>query len=300
MGRCTTLMTDMVNEFTSLQGTMGRYYAEHDGEDPVVAKAMDDYYKPRFAGDELPDHVISQSLAIADRLDTLTGIFAIGQLPTGAKDPFALRRASLSVLRIIIEQELDLDLKALITEAAKHHDKSIKAKDAIDSVFDYMLERLNNYYQDQDITADVRDAVLSLKPSRPLDIHNRIHAVSEFRKLDAAESLAAANKRIGNILKKVESKIAAKVNAKLLQDDAEKALNDKLNTLQDTVQTAINEARYQDALNELANLREPVDKFFDDVMVMADDKKLKNNRVALLNQLHGLFMQVADISRLQG
>ena len=163
-----------------------------------------------------------------------------------------------------------------------------------------MLERLNSYYQDQNITADVRDAVLSLKPSKPLDIHNRIYAVSEFRKLEAAESLAAANKRIGNILKKVEGKIANKVNSKLLQDDAEKVLNDKLNTLTDTVQTAINEARYQDALNELANLREPVDKFFDDVMVMADDEKLKNNRIALLNQLHSLFMQVADISRLQG
>ena len=197
-------------------------------------------------------------------------------------------------------QGLDLDLKALISEAANYHDKGIKANDAIDAVFDYMLERLNNYYHDQNISADVRDAVLSLKPCRPLDIHNRVYAVTEFRKLDAAESLAAANKRIGNILKKVEGKIADKVDKTLLQDDAEKVLNDKLDTLQDTVQTAINETRYQDALNQLADLREPVDKFFDDVMVMTDDEALKNNRIALLNQLHSLFMQVADISRLQG
>lgn len=294
------LMTDMVYEFTDLQGTMGRYYAEHDGEDPVVANALDDYYKPRFSGDDLPDHPVSQALAIADRLDTLTGIFAIGQLPTGARDPFALRRAALGVLRIIIEQNLDLDLKALITEAAGYHDKSIKANDAIDAVFDYMLERLNNYYHDQGISADVRDAVLSLKPCRPLDIHNRVFAVTEFRKLDAAESLAAANKRIGNILKKVEGKIAQSVDSKLLQEAAETALNDKLDTLKGTVQTAINEARYQDALYQLADLRDNVDTFFDDVMVMTDDEALKNNRIALLNQLHGLFMQVADISRLQG
>jgi len=294
------LMTDMVFEFTDLQGTMGRYYASHDGEDPVVANALDDYYKPRFSGDELPDHVISQSLAIADRLDTLTGIFAIGQTPTGAKDPFALRRAALGVLRIIIEQKLDLDLKVLISKAASHHDKSIKADKTVNAVFDYMLERLNSYYQDQNISADVRDSVLSLKPAKPLDIDQRIHAVSEFRKLDAAESLAAANKRIGNILKKVKGKLPEKVNNKLFQDDAEKTLNDNLVTLKDTVQAAINEARYQDALNQLADLHEPVDKFFDDVMVMADDEALKNNRIALLNQLHGLFMQVADISRLQG
>ncbi|MGD8483844.1 MAG: glycine--tRNA ligase subunit beta [Thioalkalispiraceae bacterium] len=294
------LMTDMVFEFTDLQGVMGRYYAENDGEDPVIANALDDYYKPRFAGDELPDHPVSQALAIADRLDTLTGIFAIGQLPTGTKDPFALRRAALGVLRIIIEQKLDLDLYSLIQQAANNHDKSIKASDAVDAVFDYMLERLNAYYKDQDISADVRDAVLSLRPHKPLDIHNRVYAVTEFRKHHAAESLAAANKRIGNILKKVSGKIADQVDENLLQDAAEKTLNDKLNTLKDTVQNAINEARYHDALNELASLRESVDSFFDDVMVMTDDEALKNNRIALLNQLHGLFMQIADISRLQG
>jgi len=293
------LMTDMVCEFTSLQGTMGRYYANHDGEDPIVANALDDYYKPRFAGDELPDHVISQSLAIADRLDTLTGIFAIGQMPTGTKDPFALRRAALGVLRIIIEKRLDVDLKALISQAASYHDKGINAEKSIDSVFDYMLERLNNYYQDQDITADVRDAVLSLKPAKPLDIDQRIHAVNAFRKLDAAESLAAANKRMSNILKKITGKLPNKVNDKLLQDDAEKTLSNVLNTVKDTVQKAINDARYQDALSELSTLRKPVDQFFDDVMVMADDEKLKNNRIALLNQLHCLFMQIADISKLQ-
>ena len=294
------LMTNMVFEFTDLQGIMGRYYAKHDGEAIEVANALDDYYKPRFAGDSLPDHSVSQALAIADRLDTLTGIFAIGQLPTGAKDPFALRRASLGVLRIIIEQKLDLDLKSLIQHAAEQHDASIKATQAVDAVFDYMLERLNSYYQDQGISPDVRDAVLSIKPVKPLDIDHRMHAVNDFRKLDAAESLAAANKRIGNILKKVDGHLPAQVDESLLQEAAEQNLFKRLQSLADSVQSAINNAQYPVALNQLADLREDVDHFFDKVMVMADDEKLKQNRIALLNQLHGLFMQIADISRLQG
>lgn len=293
------LMTDMVYEFTELQGIMGRYYANHDGEPAEVANALDDYYKPRFAGDELPDTITSQSLAIADRLDTLTGIFAIGQSPTGDKDPFALRRAALGVLRIIIEQKLDLDLHALLVDAASQHDKAIKADKSVEDVFDYMLDRLNAYYKDHGIRHDVSDAVLSLQPHVPLDIDQRIHAVTKFRELPAAESLAAANKRIGNILKKVEGKLPEKIDAKLLQDDAEKAFYEQLTTLDTKVQADIDKSDYQSALTELSNLRDNIDQFFDKVMVMVDDDKLKNNRIALLNRLHGLFMQVADISRLQ-
>lgn len=294
------LMTDMVFEFTELQGVMGRYYANHDGEPAEVAKALDDYYKPRFAGDDLPSTITSQSLAIADRLDTLTGIFAIGQVPTGDKDPYALRRAALGVLRIIIEQKLDLDLHTLIKQAAVQHDKSTKAINAVDAVFGFMLDRLNAYYKDQGVRHDISDAVLSLQPHHPLDIDQRIHAVTAFGKLPAADSLAAANKRIGNILKKFDGKLPEKVDTTLLEDDAEKAFFTQLNTLDTKVQADIDKADYKTALTELSNLRENVDNFFDKVMVMAEDEKLKNNRIALLNRLHSLFMQVADISRLQG
>lgn len=293
------LMTEMVGEFPGLQGIMGRYYAEHDGENTEVATALEDYYKPKFAGDTLPQSITSQSLAIADRLDTLVGIFAIGQTPTGDKDPFALRRAALGVLRISIENKLDLDLLELIKLAVKQHDASINAAKAEVAVFDFVLDRLHAYYLDKGIRPDVLDAVISTKPTRPLDIDNRLLAVDAFRKLEAATSLAAANKRIGNILKKVEGKIADKVNEQLLQEDAEKELNTLLTKLDSKVQGLINKAKYQDALTELSTLRASVDQFFDDVMVMADDEKLKNNRIALLNKLHQLFIQIADISKLQ-
>ena len=293
------LMTEMVGEFPSLQGVMGRYYAENDGEQAEVATALEEYYKPKFSGDTLPQSVTSQSLAIADRLDTLVGIFAIGQTPTGDKDPFALRRAALGVLRIIIENNLDLDLLHLIKIAAEQHDASIKAHDAESAVFDFILDRLHAYYLDKGILPDVLDAVLSTKPSKPLDINNRLLAVDAFRQLSEAESLAAANKRIGNILKKVKGKLPNKVDQKLLQEDAEKDLFIKLTQLDDKVQTLIDATKYQDALAELSTLRKNVDQFFDDVMVMADDEKLKNNRIALLNKLHDLFLQIADISKLQ-
>ena len=293
------LMTEMVGEFGSLQGTMGRYYANHDGENAEVAAALEEYYKPKFAGDALPQSTTSRSLAIADRLDTLVGIFAIGQTPTGDKDPFALRRAALGVLRIIIESELDLDLSHLIKIAAKQHDTSIKASDAESGVLDFMLDRLNAYYLDKGIHPDVLDAVLSTKPTKPLDINNRLLAVDTFRKGAEAESLAAANKRIGNILKKIKGKLPSKIDKKLLQEEAEKKLSDVLTTLDDKVQSLIDDTKYQEALAELSTLREPVDAFFDDVMVMADDEALKNNRIALLNKLHNLFLQIADISKLQ-
>ena len=293
------LMTEMVGEFPSLQGVMGRYYAQHDGEAADVARALDEYYKPRFSGDDLPGTTTSQSLAIADRLDTLVGIFAIGQTPTGDKDPFALRRAALGVVRIIIEKQLDLDLLHLVKIAAEQHEKTIKAHEAEIAVFDFMLDRLNAYYLDKGIHPDVLDAVLSTKPTRPLDFNNRLLAVDAFRQLAAAESLAAANKRIGNILKKVEGQLPEEINENLFQETAEKNLYQTLTTLDDKVQTLIDQTKYQEALTELSALRETIDKFFDEVMVMAEDEKLKNNRIALLNKLHGLFIQVADISKLQ-
>jgi len=293
------LMTEMVGEFPSLQGVMGRYYANHDGENAEIATALEEYYKPKFSGDSLPQSITSQSLAIADRLDTLVGIFAIGQTPTGDKDPFALRRAALGVLRILIENKLDLDLLHLIKVAAAQHDISIKASDAEAGVLDFMLDRLHAYYLDKGIRPDVLDAVLSTKPTKPLDINNRLLAVDAFRQRAEAESLAAANKRISNILKKVKGDLPSKIDEKLLQENAEIELHQILTTLDDKVQSLIDSAKYQDALAELSTLRKSVDQFFDDVMVMADDEALKNNRIALLNKLRGLFLQIADISKLQ-
>ena len=293
------LMTEMVGEFGSLQGIMGRYYANLDGENAEVAQALEDYYKPKFSGDTLPQSITSQSLAIADRLDTLVGIFAIGQMPTGDKDPFALRRAALGVLRILIENELDLDLLHLIKIASKQHVSGIKPADAEPDVLEFMLDRLHAYYLDKGIRPDVLDAVISTKPTKPLDINNRLLAVDAFRQRAEAESLAAANKRIGNILKKIKGELPTNVDEKLLQEDAEKNLYKALTTLNDKVQSLIDDTKYQEALAELSTLRESVDQFFDGVMVMADDETLKNNRIALLNKLHGLFLQIADISKLQ-
>ena len=293
------LMTEMVGEFPSLQGIMGRYYAEHDGEDQAVAAAIDQHYRPRFAGDALPEGVISQSVALADRLDTLVGIFAIGQLPTGDKDPYALRRAALGVLRIMIENKVDLDLQELLTLAAKQFDKKTKADKAVEPVMEFIFDRLRAYYQEQGIRPDVLDAVTALKPARPVDINKRIHAVNSFRQLPEAESLAAANKRSGNILKKVEGKLPNKIKPTLLTEEAEQKLYQVLTELTDTVNPLLANSDYEPALQKLASLRNPVDTFFDDVMVMVEDVKLRDNRIALLNQLHGLFLQVADISRLQ-
>ena len=293
------LLTEMVGEFPNLQGIMGRYYALHDGETPAVAEAIDQHYRPRFAGDALPLGVISQAVALADRLDTLIGIFAIGQLPTGDKDPYALRRAALGVLRIMIESEIDLDLHQLLTQAAEQYDSAVTASRAIDPVMEFILDRLRAYYQEQGIRPDVLEAVTALKPVRPVDINQRIHAVNTFRQLPEAESLAAANKRSGNILKKVEGKLPDTIKPELLTEVAEQNLYQALTELAETVGPLIARSEYEPALQQLAGLRNPVDTFFDDVMVMVDDAQLRDNRIALLNQLHGLFLRVADISRLQ-
>lgn len=293
------LLAQMVFEFPELQGVMGRYYALHDGEPAEIAQALDEQYWPRFAGDRLPESSTGQVLAIADRLDTLVGIFAIGQLPSGDKDPFALRRAALGVLRILIECGIDLDLTELLSTAAQHFDPKLKAPAAIDGVFDFMMERLRAYYADAGITPDVFDAVRAQRPTRPLDFHARLHAVTEFRGLTEAASLAAANKRIGNILRKTEEAIPANINTSQLVDAAEQSLAKALDGLRDSVGAQFDRGDYTEGLKSLAALHEPVDLFFDNVMVMSDDAALRANRLALLQQLQALFLRVADLSRLQ-
>ena len=295
LGKC-DLITNMVFEFTELQGIMGRYYANHDGEAAEVATALDEQYMPRFAGDALPASKTGQILALAERLDTLAGIFGIGQKPTGAKDPFGLRRAALGALRLLIEKQLPLDLADLLDKAADNLTAQLGSKPATHETLDYILERLRGYYQEQGVGAAVVEAVAALKPTQPLDFERRVKAVAAFRQLTAAESLAAANKRISNILKKVDGELPQTVNADLLQLPAEQALAQAVQAQQDKVLPLFASGDYEAALLSLAELREPVDQFFDEVMVMADDVALKNNRLALLNSLRGLFLRVADLS----
>ncbi len=293
------LMSDMVGEFAELQGIMGRYYAQRDGETSAVADAMQQQYQPAFADDVIPASMTGKILSLADRLDTLLGIFAIGLKPTGSKDPYALRRAAIGVLRILIEGELDLDLKQLLSIAAEGLNDKADASKAVDETYAFIMERLRAYYKDKKIAGDVVDAVASVDPSRPLDFDQRVKAVTQFRALDAAEPLAAANKRIGNIIKKAKGSISDSVDSNVLVEDAEKALYQTVLTLSDTVSPLFAEAKYTEALSALAELRSDVDNFFDSVMVMADDEALKNNRLALLQQMRNLFLHVADLSRLQ-
>lgn len=298
LSRC-DLLSEMVNEFPELQGIMGRYYAAHDQEPGDIPAALDEMYMPRFAGDELPATVTGQALALAERIDTLVGIFGIGQLPTGSKDPFALRRAALGVVRILIESGLDLDLKQLSESATRAMGDRLTEKDTAQQVFVFIMERLRAYYQDQGIAHDTFDAVAELQPDRPLDFHQRIEAVTEFRKLAEAESLAAANKRISNILKKTDRQIQQQIDTSLLRESEEKALADKVAEMATITTPLFQQRAYTEALKSLAGLRQPVDDFFDHVMVMADDEALKNNRLALLNQLRNLFLHIADLSHLQ-
>ncbi|MBE9564819.1 MAG: glycine--tRNA ligase subunit beta, partial [Proteobacteria bacterium] len=292
------LMTDMVGEFASLQGVMGKCYAQRAGEADEVATAIDEQYKPRGASDDTAATTTGQILSISDKLDTLVGIFAIGQKPTGEKDPYALRRASLGVLRTIIERKLDLDLKELISTSASLLKDKVDASKVEQEVFDYIIERLRAYYLDRGITADVFDAVSALSPSRPLDFDKRIKAVSVFREMAEAESLAAANKRVGNILKKSAVDKTIAVDESLLSEDAEKNLFETLNLLSKAVEPLFDSGDYESALSKLSSLRDPVDAFFDSVMVMTDDEAIKNNRIALLNNMNQLFLRAADLSRL--
>ncbi|MCP5420766.1 MAG: glycine--tRNA ligase subunit beta [Gammaproteobacteria bacterium] len=293
------LLSQMVQEFPELQGIMGRYYAQHDGEAPEVAQAIREQYLPRYAGDELPTTATGRAIALADRLDTLMGIFAIGQIPSGASDPFALRRAALGVLRILIEGELALDLRKLLTHAARHFDPTLQADTVVEPVFDYILERLRGYYLEKNFSADSLEAVLACQPACPLDFDRRLRAVAQFRQLPEAASLAAANKRIRNILKSVDDTVSMQIRPDLLSEAAEQTLAGRLAELSAEVIPMMEAGSYSDALTRLAALRESVDGFFDQVLVMVDDPTLRENRLALLNELGGLFLRVADFSRLQ-
>jgi glycyl-tRNA synthetase beta chain len=293
------LLTLMVGEFPSLQGTMGRYYARAGGEPAAVATAMEEQYLPRHAGDALPETDCGRALAIADRLDTLVGIFAIGQKPSGVKDPFGLRRAAVGVLRILIEPPLELDLEHLLRSAAANLETRINAGRVVPEVFDYMMDRLRAYYADQGKGVDLVEAVWAQRPTRPSDFDRRVKAVDEFRRLPEAASLAAANKRIRNILRKAEQQLPPQPDLGLLQDPSERALAELVAEYAETVVPLFRAGRYTEALTRLAGLREPVDRFFDEVMVMCEDPQLRRNRLALLASLESLFLEVADLSRLQ-
>ena len=293
------LLASMVFEFPELQGVMGRYYALHDGEPLAVADAIAEHYLPRFAGDDLPVADTALAVALADRLDSLVGIFTIGQQPSGDKDPFALRRAALGVVRICIEKTLDLDLHALLLAAAATFDRQLDSAAAVDSVFTYIMDRLRGYYQERGVQVDLIDAVLATHPLRLLDIDRRIQACQAFRQLPEATSLAAANKRISNILKKTEQVIPDRVDPVRLTDAAEKQLAAELETMNAAVVPLLDAGDYTPALTRLAGLRNSVDAFFDQVMVMVDDDAIRANRLALLKSLRDLFLRVADLSRLQ-
>ena len=292
------LMTNMVFEFTDTQGVMGMHYARHDGEDEEVAVALNEQYMPRFAGDELPKSLVASAVALADKFDTLTGIFGIGQAPKGSADPFALRRAALGALRIIVEKNLPLDLEDLVKKSAALFGDKLTNQNVVADVVGFMLGRFRAWYQDEGIAVDVIQAVLARRPTRPADFDARVRAVSHFRTLDSAEALAAANKRVSNILAKADAAIG-EINLTACVEPAEKALAEAVLALRTEVQPLIAQGDYTTVLDKLANLRAPVDSFFDNVMVNAEDPALRQNRLAILNTLQGLFLQVADISVLQ-
>jgi glycyl-tRNA synthetase beta chain len=295
------LVSSMVYEFTDLQGLAGKYYAEHDGEHADVAAAMVEQYMPAFAGDALPASQTGTLIALADRLDSLVGLFGIGQIPTGSKDPFALRRASLGVLRLLVEKEINIDLGDLIDWAIGSDWATAPKAETKATLTEYLLDRFSAWYADEGIPAGVFQSVRALGITNALDINRRVQAVHAFNKLDAAEALAAANKRVSNILaKNGGDKVEAKVDSSLLAQAEEKTLTEQVAAKQQAVEPLMAQGDYSAALTELAGLRVAVDAFFDNVMVMADDEAVKNNRLALLKQLQGLFIGIADISLLQG
>lgn len=296
------LVTDMVGEFPELQGIMGRYYALADGLDAEVAEAIREQYLPRGAGDDLPATQTGMSLSLADKLETLCGIFAVGQKPTGTKDPFGLRRAAIGVLRIIIERKLSLDLTQLIGAALAQQSVAVKPETAAE-VYGYIMERLRGYYlegAELSVTTEMFDAVLANRPTSPLDFDQRLRALVRFLKLSDAQSLATANKRINNILKKLEGSISGEVHADKFVEAAEKELYAQLQSAEADTAPLFASRNYADALTRLATLRPAVDQFFDKVMVMADEEAVRNNRLALLSRLRAVFLQVADLSRLPG
>jgi glycyl-tRNA synthetase beta chain len=292
------LVSNMVGEFDDMQGIAGYYYADNDKENKEVATAMKEQYLPRFAGDELPKTMTGAIIALADRLDTISGIFGIGQQPTGSKDPFALRRASIAVLRLLVEKNLALDLRELLTFAKSQHKNLTVDDELIEQILSYMLERFRAMFEEEKIPSEVFQAVNAKNLSQPLDIHQRVLAVHEFNQLPQAQALAAANKRVSNILSKQHSTMAAEVKESLLKETAEKNLAAAVNTKISLVTPLFKAREYTKALAALADLQQPVDAFFDSVMVMCDDAALQQNRLALLSKLRGLFLEVADISYL--
>ncbi|RCV90630.1 glycine--tRNA ligase subunit beta [Billgrantia montanilacus] len=298
LGKC-DLVTEMVLEFPELQGIMGRYYASQDGEPADVAQALEEQYLPRFATDAIPETRTGLALALADRLDTLTGIFGIGARPTGTKDPFALRRASIGVLNILVKGELDLDLRELLELAAAQHQELPYAENLVEEVLTYMLDRFRAWGQEEGIEAEVYLAVRARPVTRPLDFARRLRAVHAFAQREEASALAAANKRVANILAKQDSRVVTSVDPALLQESAEEALFKAIAAQREAVMPLFAEGRYREALDALASLRDPVDTFFDQVMVMAEDDATRTNRLALLAGLQGLFLEVADIALLQ-
>ncbi len=293
------LLTEMVNEFPELQGIMGSYYARHDQETENVAIALREQYMPRFWGDDLPQTILGQALAIADKLDTLVGIFGIGQPPTGDKDPFGLRRATIGIVRMMIECQLPLDVNQLLAEAQAAYPPNSLLADTSEQVFEFLLERLRGYYQDKGINYDSIEAVLATRPTLPLDANRRILSVEAFRQLPEATSLASANKRIHNILKKSEESFTTQPDPNYFNHPAENQLYEQMETVNQTITPLLQSGDYQTALQQLAGLREAVDNFFNNVLVMDDDPKVRINRLSFLHRIRQLFLQIADISRLQ-
>ncbi|MBL4823398.1 MAG: glycine--tRNA ligase subunit beta [Colwellia sp.] len=298
----TDLMSDMVLEFPQVQGTMGKYYARNDGENEAIAQALEDQYRPRFAGDSLPEATIGCAVAISDKIDTLVGIFGINQAPKGDKDPFALRRAAIGVIRIIIEKQLSLDLATLIDESISLFGGVAGGKlvneNTADNVLDFIIGRFRAFYQEQGIAIDVIQAVLAKKPSAPLDFDKRIKAVSFFGELAESATLAAANKRVGNIITKFDGQLYDGFKTELASEQAEKDLADVFQNISLKVAPLMADKNYQAALSELAQLKTPIDTFFDSVMVMSDDEAVKINRLTLLNEIRNRFLAIADISLL--
>ncbi|MGB0360586.1 MAG: glycine--tRNA ligase subunit beta, partial [Endozoicomonas sp.] len=298
------LVSEMVQEFPELQGIMGQYYAANDGEDAEVSKTLYEQYMPRFAGDQLPSSLTACSVAIADKIDTITGIFGISQLPTGSKDPFALRRASIGILRIIVEKKLNLDLGVLVEQAITGYlrqDIKLQASDKLKPiVISYILERFDATYQEDGITAEVINAVKALRPTSPMDFDLRIKAITRFNTMNEANALAAANKRVSNILAKAGNiTIPETLDFSLLTETAEKKLAEMVISKKNEIAPTLAEGQYATAMESLASLKEPVDHFFDEVLVNAESESVRLNRYALLKQLRSLFLHVADISLLQ-
>ncbi|QIB50450.1 glycine--tRNA ligase subunit beta [Pseudomonas sp. OIL-1] len=292
------LSTEMVGEFPELQGIAGYYYARHDGEAEDVALALNEQYMPRGAGGELPSTLTGAAVALADKLDTLVGIFGIGMLPTGSKDPYALRRAALGVLRILIEKKLELDLHAALETAVAQYGDSVKAQGLVEQVQDFIFDRLRARYEDEGIDVAVYQSVRAVAPTSPLDFDQRVQAVQAFRRLPEAEALAAANKRVANILSKADIAIEATVDPALLHEPAEVNLAKAVQDAESAAGPLARDRQYTGSLESLAALREPVDAFFDQVLVNAEEPAIKANRYALLARLRGLFLGVADISLL--